>query len=75
MINAAAGAVYKTYTHSGSPRSDRTNFNSDSPSYGVGSSTGLVDLPSQDFTYLTAYNYTEIGYLVNMTCNFNSSSQ
>ncbi len=75
MINAAAGAVYETENQSGTPRSDKTSFKFESRSYGVGSSTGLVSLPGDDFTYLTAYNYTEIGYMVNVTCDFNSSSQ
>lgn len=74
MVNTAAGVVYdKNRTKA---RSDKTGFTYTSRSHGVGASVGLVHTPlGQGYEKVFAYNYTEIGYDVKVSCEFNSSSQ
>ncbi len=75
IVNTAAGVVYDAHKTKGLPRSDKTGFTYTSRSYGVGASVGLYPPLGQSYQHAFAYNYTEVGYNVSVSCEFNSSSQ
>ena len=76
MINTAAGILNKACIGEGLPRSDKTGFTYMTRSYGVGASVGLLP-PAAIGNYYNVfgYSYTEIGYEVSISCDFNLSSQ
>jgi hypothetical protein len=51
---------------------DFTGYNYVNRSYGTGAPVGLFDLPA--FGAVTGYNYSEISYLTNVTCMYNTSA-
>ena len=76
LLNSASSAT----TPSGALRDHSKNDNPDwiyrGRSYGVGSSQGLTSVSSlPSGSQLQAYNYTEIGYIANVDCYHNSSSE
>ncbi len=76
MVTNAAGIGSDMYSDQGRlPRSDKTGYAYTSRSFGVGASVGILDAPDQQYDNVVAYNYTEIGYLVEVSCEFNTSSQ
>ncbi|KAL8732307.1 MAG: hypothetical protein Q9166_002879 [cf. Caloplaca sp. 2 TL-2023] len=75
LLNRASQATSNlTQSHI---KNDNSHYSFIGRSYGVGSSAGLVDESlsgGQSTSKLLAYNYTEPGYLTNVTCFHNASS-
>jgi len=53
---------------------DNTQFSYRGRSYGVGASVGLMDQGISSDTQIAGYQYQEPGYLANVTCMYNTSS-
>ncbi|EDU41029.1 hypothetical protein PtrSN002B_008117 [Pyrenophora tritici-repentis] len=53
---------------------DNTQFSYLGRSYGVGAAVGLMDQSITSNTYAAGYIYEEMGYLANVTCSYNRTS-
>jgi hypothetical protein len=53
---------------------DNTQFNYKGRSYGVGAPVGLMDQGISSNTQVAGYIYHEMGYLANVTCTYNATS-
>lgn len=53
---------------------DNTQFSYRGRSYGVGASAGLMDQRISSNPQVAGYMYQEAGYMTNVTCSYNSSS-
>jgi hypothetical protein len=53
---------------------DNTQFSYRGRSYGVGASVGLMDQGITSNTQVAGYRFQEEGYVTNVTCSYNSSS-
>ena len=74
LLSSAASAT----TVDNSPRIhskfDNTQFHYTGRSYGVGAAIGLSDNPITGIGLATGYTYQEAGYLANVSCAYNSST-
>ncbi|KAI9831030.1 MAG: hypothetical protein M1819_005268 [Sarea resinae] len=69
--DAAAAASCRNGSEPIKKKMDHTPFAYRGRSFGAGASVGLSDEGLAGFTY---YNYTEVGYLTDIACTINSSS-
>ena len=75
MSNTTAGVVHDVYRSKGLPRSYKTGFTYTSRSYDVEASTEIVQPPpGHGYRHVFAYSHTEIGYEVEVSCMFSTSS-
>jgi hypothetical protein len=56
------------------PKLDNTQFSYRGRSYGVGAPVGLMDQGLSSNTQIAGYQYQEAGYLANVTCMYNTTS-
>ncbi len=75
LMTSAASATTADRSVRIHPKIDNTHFVYHGRSYGVGASVGLVDGTITSMGLATGYNYTETGYVANVSCVFNASTQ
>ncbi|KAF1998288.1 hypothetical protein P154DRAFT_555365 [Amniculicola lignicola CBS 123094] len=75
LLSSAAAASSIGKTRPVHPKMDNTQFSFKGRSYGVGAPVGLADVAISGNKQAAGYIYQEEGYLTNVTCIYNSSSQ
>ena len=73
LLNDGASASSQDGTPQLHKKNDNSNFTYSGRSFGVGASVGLALGPSYDPLSINKYNYTERGYMSEVTCSQNSS--
>ncbi|KAF2465424.1 uncharacterized protein BDR25DRAFT_306583 [Lindgomyces ingoldianus] len=71
---ASASSVGKTSKFRSHPKFDNTQFSYKGRSYGVGAPVGLTDVFISSNRQAAGYVYQEEGYLTNVTCRYNTTS-
>ena len=74
LLSSAAGASSNTSKILLHPKLDNTQFSYRGRSYGVGSSVGLMDMTISQNAQAAGYIYQEEGYMTNVSCIYNNTS-
>jgi hypothetical protein len=75
LLSSAAAASSISTRRQVHPKFDNTQFSYVGRSFGVGAPAGLTDLLISSNTQVAGYIYQEEGYLCNVTCIYNTTSQ